>query len=320
MAPIRSRICSLTLACLIAGVAFPAPRALATERGERVVHRETSAFQTLVVTDSPTRRCLRFGDAPDALNQSCRLHRAPLHLAFDYTRAMTAALLLWQPAPQRVLLIGVGGGSIPTALAAVRPAMTIDAVDIDPAVLAVAQRHFGLAPGPRLRLHAADGRAFIAAARARAERFDAVLLDAFDEEGIPPALFDEPFLRDVAAVLAPGGVFLANTFAASDGYPRESARAEAVFGRFLNVRLRAEGLGGNRLLVATREAAALPSPEQLMARWPAQRAAFARIGIEDGFRGRMRFAGRDWVAPAAPSDDQPDQRRSEAGGQQPRQH
>lgn len=306
---------------MLAGAVCLATPAIAAERGERLVHREVSAFQTLVVTDSATRRCLRFGDAPDALNQSCRLHRAPLHLAFDYTRAMTAALLLWQPAPQRVLLIGVGGGSIPTALAAVRPAMQIDAVDIDPAVLAVAQRHFGLAAGPRLRLHAADGRAFVAAARARGDRFDAVLLDAFDEEGIPPALFDDAFLRDVAALLAPGGVFLANTFAASAGYVQESARAEAVFGRFLNLRLRTTGArGGNRLLIAAADPARLPMPQQLLAAWPQQRATLARIGIDDAFRARLRFAGRDWVAAPARSDDQPDQRRGQAGGQQPGQH
>ncbi|HEX4882599.1 MAG TPA: spermidine synthase, partial [Casimicrobiaceae bacterium] len=131
--------------------------------GERIVHSERSAYQTMVVTDSDERRCLRFGDAGQSrLTQSCRLHAHPEHLAFHYTRAMTAVLLLWQPAPQRVLLIGVGGGSIPTALAAVRPAMDIDAVDIDPAVLRVATRFFGLRPGPRLRLHVVDGAAFVA--------------------------------------------------------------------------------------------------------------------------------------------------------------
>lgn len=292
----------------------------AADRGERVIHRETSPFHTLVVTDSATRRCLRFGDAPDALNQSCRLHRAPLHLAFDYTRAMTAALLLWQPAPQRVLLIGVGGGSIASALAAVRPQMTIDAVDIDPAVLQIAQTHFGLAPGPRLRLHAADGRASVAAARTRGERFDAVLLDAFDDEGIPPALFDDSFLRDVAAVLTADGVFLANTFAGSAGQAREIALTHAVFGRLLDLRVQQRGqAAGNRLLVAAADPARLPTPQALLSAWPQQRNALARIGIDERFRSRLRFAdARGQPLPA--SDHQSDQRRGQAGGQQPGQH
>ena len=175
--------------------------------GERLVHSERSSWQTIIVSDSATRRCLRFDDGTAALNQSCQLLAEPQHLAFDYTRAMVAVLLLWEPPPHKVLLIGVGGGSIATALTVARPGIDIDAVDIDPAVLEVAQRYFGLVAGPQLRLHAADGRDFVAAARTKGVKYDAVLLDAFDAGGIPPALFSEEFLRDARALLAPGGVF-----------------------------------------------------------------------------------------------------------------
>jgi spermidine synthase len=254
--------------------------------GERIVHRERSAYQTIVVADSATRRCLRFGESADALNQSCLLLAQPGHLAFDYTRAMATVLLLWQPAPQRLLLIGVGGGSLPLALAAARPDLQVDAVDIDPAVLRVAQRYFGLRAGPRLRLHAADGRDYVAAARAAGRRFDAVLLDAFDADGIPPALFSEAFLRDVRAVLADGGVLLANTFAASASSAREADAAATVFGAYLDVRA---GDGGNRLIVAAADAKRLPSPQQLLARLPAQRAALASLGVDERWVRQLRF-------------------------------
>ena len=93
---------------------------------------------------------------------------------------MTALLLLWQPPPQRVLLIGVGGGSIPRAVMQARPKIEIDAVDIDAAVVRVAQRYFGLTAQPQLHLHVADGREFVATARSRGLQYGAVLLDAFD--------------------------------------------------------------------------------------------------------------------------------------------
>jgi spermidine synthase len=187
-------------------------------------------------------------------------------------------------------------------------------------VLEIAQTHFGLAPGPQLRLHAADGRAFVAAARARGERFDAVLVDAFDDEGIPPALFDEGFLRDVAAVLAPDGVFLANTFVASASQGRETALTATVFGRLLDLRVHQAGRsGGNRLLVAAADPARLPTPQALLSAWPQQRNALARIGIDERFRSRLRFADAQGQ-PLRASDHQPDQRRGQAGGQQPGQH
>jgi spermidine synthase len=262
--------------------------------GERVVHAERSAHQTIVVTDSATRRCLRFGDPTDTrLTQSCQLIGQPDHLAFEYTRAMVAVLLLWQPAPERVLLIGVGGGSMPRAIAHVRPGITVDAVDIDDAVLRVAERYFGLKAGPRLRLHHADGRAFVAQALARGETYDAILLDAFDAEGIPPGLFDEAFLRDVRALLAPAGVLLANTVASTANHAAELAAAEKVFGRFHTIRGVASS---NRLLVATVTPAQLPEAAHLLEAVPAQRAALERLGIEEAWVRELQFV----AAPAWP--------------------
>jgi spermidine synthase len=270
-------------------------RALATlpvaARAETTVHVERSAFQTIVVVDDERRRCLRFGDQPTALNQSCQSFAAPDRLEFGYARAMVAVTLLWRPEPRRILVIGVGGGSIPSALARLLPAARIDAVDIDPAVIEVAQRLFGFAPDKRLRTHAQDGRDFVREALSQGRRYDAVLLDAFDAEGIPPALFDRNFLSAVRTLLAPGGVLLANTFAGSPRYAIESATAEAVFGRFLNIKLGSD-TDGNRLLVAGR--AVLPTPARLMHVPQRRRADFERIGADSAWLRSWRFTGRDW--------------------------
>ena len=272
-------------------VSFALTACIRLPAGERLVHSEHSSWQTIIVSDSATRRCLRFDDGTAALNQSCQLLAEPQHLAFDYTRAMAAVLLLWQPPPQRVLLIGVGGGSIATALTVARPGVDIDAIEIDPAVLEVAQRYFGLVAGPRLRLHAADGRDFVAAARARGVSYDSVLLDAFDANGIPPALFSEEFLRDARAVLAPGGVFLANTIAGSASYVQETRNVNRVFARIYTIRLSANSR--NRLIVAASEPKHLPPPTALTAGLREQAPALARIGIDPAWVGQLVFAGSD---------------------------
>jgi spermidine synthase len=262
-------------------------------RAETVVHVERSALQTIVIVDGDGSRCLRFAEASTALNQSCFVLDDPARLAFSYTRAMVAVALQWQPAPRRVLVIGVGGGSIPMALAKWLPEARIEAVDIDPAVISVAERYFGLRPDDvRLRTIAADGRDYVRQARRAGRRYDAVLLDAFDNEGIPPALFDRSFLADVRGLLSAEGVFLANTFAGSPSYASESATAEAVFGAFLNIKLGGVA-DGNRLLVASR--GRLPAPETLLTVPPARRAAFDAIGATEAWLRSWRFAGRDWV-------------------------
>lgn len=292
----RARRLTAALSCAIAralrlAVLLAMPALPVDARAETIVHLERSAFQTIVVVDDARRRCLRFGDSGPALNQSCQSFSAPDRLEFDYARAMVVVTLLWRPEPRRILVIGVGGGSIPTALARLLPAAHIDAVDIDPAVIEAARRYFGFAPDARLKAFARDGREFVREALARGQRYDAVLLDAFDAEGIPPALFDHAFLSDVRRLLAAKGVFLANTFAGGPRYAIESAAAQAVFGRFLNVKLGGDA-DGNRLLIASR--AALPAPASLVRVPTRRRADFARIGVEDGWLRSWRFAGRDW--------------------------
>jgi spermidine synthase len=285
--PRRVRAAAALLGLLAAAPCLPA---------ETVVHVERSALQTIVVVDGDGRRCMRFAEAPTALNQSCYALDDPARLAFSYARAMVAVALQWQPPLRRVLVIGVGGGSIPMALVQWLPQARIEAVDIDPAVISVAERYFGLRSDARLRTIAADGREYVRQARRAGRRYDAVLLDAFDNDGIPPALFDRSFLADVRGLLSAEGVFLANTFAGSASYAAESSSAEAVFGTFLNIKLGGVA-DGNRLLVASR--GPLPAPATLLAVPPARQAAFDGIGATDACLRSWRFAGRDWV-PAGP--------------------
>lgn len=245
---------------------------------EQVRFREVSAFQTVVVVDDAELRCMRFGEGPGALNQSCRRHDRPDQLAFEYTRAMTAVLLAWQPAPKRVLLIGVGGGSVPMALRRLRPDMHIDAVDIDPVVLKAAQRWFGLRADAAMHLHAADGLVFVERARSSGLRYDAVLLDAFDAEGIPASLFSDAFLRSLRALLTADGVFVANTFATAPSAERETMAALAVFDRLYDLRT-GDG-AGNRLLLAAGRPEHLPARQRLWQALPLRREALSRVGIE----------------------------------------
>ena len=280
------------MAALLAGIVLAVGGAMAW--AETRVHVERSALQTIVVVDTDARRCLRFGETEGALNQTCVSFAAPARLEFGYARAMVAVAMLWQPEPQRILVIGIGGGSIPMALADLLPAARIDAVDIDAAVIDVARRYFGFKPDERLRAYAEDGRAFVRRARQAGRRYDAILLDAFDDSGIPPGLFDRTFLADAKGLLAPGGVFMANTFAGSPRYAIESTTAQAVFGTFLNIKLGGDS-DGNRLLVAS--AGELPAPSRLVPAPERRRAAFDRIGATDAWLRTWRFAGRDWLPP-----------------------
>ena len=156
-------------------------------------------------------------------------------LVFDYTRMMMAALYL-NPSPRRVLMIGLGGGTLPSTLQQMLPAATIDVVEIDPAVVRIARKYFGFVQGPHTVVFEEDGRVFVKRMQKQRMQYDLVLLDAFDHEYIPEHLLTREFLLEVKGILSARGVLAANTFSSSRLYHHESATYFNAFGDFYGMK------------------------------------------------------------------------------------
>ena len=225
-------------------------------RDIEVVHRERSLYQTILITRGERAGwrgdvlCMQFTMRDRERHQSCVDPARPKRMVFTYTRMAMAALLL-NPQPDSILVAGLGGGTLPDALADLLPEARIDVVEVDPAVVRAAQRHFGFRESERMRVHVADARVFAKRALARGARYDLLILDAYGGDYIPEHLMTAEFLAECRALLAPGGVLAANTFASSRLYDHESETYRAVFGAFFNFR-RADS--GNRIVLAQRGA------------------------------------------------------------------
>ncbi|CAM4304924.1 spermidine synthase [Bordetella muralis] len=220
--------------------------ALSIQAEPRLLHSEPSPFGQVLVFEDNGERCLNFNSMTDLGRQTCMDLQEPDELVFSYTRMMISALFV-NPAPRRILIVGLGGATLQKALAALLPDATIDTVEIDPAVARVAEDYFDYRPGPRQRLFVEDGRAYIENARRTGQQYDMVMLDAFDVDYVPEHLMTVEFLEHVKAILAKDGIVVANTFTNSDLYERESATYAHVFGPFFNLRQ------GNRVIVAARD-------------------------------------------------------------------
>jgi len=256
----------------------------------RLVHTEPSELAPVLVIDEYGQRCMNFEKIKDRGRQTCFDVSDPDVMVFDYTRMMTSALFV-KPDPRNVLMVGLGGGTIPIALAKILPDAVVDTVEIDPAVLRVAEAYFGFKQGPRQRVFVGDGRAFIEKAQREGRTYDMVMLDAFDVDYIPAHLLTREFLQHLRAILAPDGVVVANTFTNSTMYERESATYAAVFGEFFNLR------AGNRVIIASR--GPLPDDGVLKKNAAALALALKPFGI-DVERELQRFSRhRDWSADAA---------------------
>jgi SAM-dependent methyltransferase len=86
----------------------------------------------------------------------------------------------------------------------------VEAVDINPVSLEVAQRYFRYDPA-RVRTHITDARTFVRGCPTA--HYDVIVVDLFHGDGTPEYLVTREFFRDLRRCLAPGGVAVFNTFA-----------------------------------------------------------------------------------------------------------
>ncbi len=190
-----------------------------------VIYRGLRDSGVLVAEDSERRNLYMDGD----ILQSCMLQGDPTGLYLDYSQAMMCALL-FQPAPQKVLLVGLGGGSLVKFLLEFCPAARLDVAEINTEVVRVAREFFLLPEDERLRIINAPGEEVVAERLAADSRYDLILVDAFDNHGPARALLEEDFLLNCRALLANEGIFAMNLWNRPvDNFPAQFDRLATLF-------------------------------------------------------------------------------------------
>ena len=174
-----------------------------TDRGTLVFCQRDSEG-LIEVLDNDGVRTLYFGTRAA---QSSMLLYAPSVLALEYTRCMLAALL-FQPRPQNILLVGLGGGSLVRFLLDHFPQANIVCVESRPSILELARRYFFLPDRPQLQVHIGDGAAFLR--DCATGRFDLLLVDAFDSEGVHESVCSSSFYADCRRALTGSGALSTN--------------------------------------------------------------------------------------------------------------
>ncbi len=149
----------------------------------------------------------------------------PDAMTLAYAPLMTAALL-YPPAPKRILMIGLGAGTLSTYLGRAMPDAGIDAVEIDPGVIAAGKEYFGLRETEKVRFMESDGRVFL---NRHKGLYDLILVDAFRETGIPFHLITREFFNLAKQRLTPGGAVAININGGTKLYLSALVTLHAVF-------------------------------------------------------------------------------------------
>jgi spermidine synthase len=173
------------------------------------MYEHTSPFHRLQVTDNNGVRLLKF----ERNQQSSMRLDDPFESDIEYIDYFHLALAV-HPSATRTLVIGLGGGSVVKRMWRDYPQMHLDAVEIDPDVAEVAHELFEVPHDERIRVLVGDGREVL---RASDEVYDLIVVDAFDDDRIPPHLLTEEFLRELRDHLSEGGVVAYNVIGSIHG-------------------------------------------------------------------------------------------------------
>ncbi|MDR1710387.1 MAG: fused MFS/spermidine synthase [Propionibacteriaceae bacterium] len=135
----------------------------------------------------------------------------PLMLEFEYVQRIAEALeacVIPRGGPVRVVHVGGGGLSLPRYIAARRPGTAQVVLEPDADLVEQVRARIPLPPRSGIRIRIVDGLAGIA--EMPDDYADCIILDAFAGASVPPELVTQTYFADLARVLRPEGLFVAN--------------------------------------------------------------------------------------------------------------
>lgn len=205
-----------------------APACGGTSGGSRagLIERRESQYNTIyVVRQADGTISMVFGVNERLFTESVYDPRRPRTLPVTYTRYMTVGLA-YAPQARSILEIGLGGGRTAYYLHQHMPGALITCVELDPEVIALAQRHFGIRQDSRFRIVQRDGRIYLNQNQGRS---DIILVDAYRGTFVPFHLLTREFFMVAKRRLNPGGAIVQNIEPSTMLFPAAYWTIRSVF-------------------------------------------------------------------------------------------
>lgn len=134
-----------------------------------------------------------------------------------------------------VLLLGVAGGSvIKTLVEEIKFKGKITGVEIDPAMIEVANTYFKLNEIPNLNIVIDDAFEFVLKTK---ETYDLIIIDVFQDTTMPNFLFEDFFINRVNFLLRKDGFILFNTMVINDGNRERNLKYKSKFNGNFSLRM-----------------------------------------------------------------------------------
>lgn len=145
----------------------------------------------------------------------------PYALDLEYTRTMMG-FLLFNPRPDSIAMIGLGGGSLAKFCHRYLPDTRIQVVEINPHVIALRDEFHVPPDSERFTVVRGDGAHFV---RHHPNRADVLLVDGYDRHGQPARLSSQRFYDQCFDMLQPGGIMVVNLYY---GHPQRDCYVDRI--------------------------------------------------------------------------------------------
>lgn len=193
--------------------------------GKHLIESRESQYNSIFITRNPPYIAMSFGHNKRLYTESLVNRNDQLELPVIYTRFMTLPFA-YRSGIETILEIGLGGGSTVWYLHKTFPGIVIQAVEIDPVVVELAEKYFFLKQNARLDVAVRDGRLFMARAK---KKYDVILIDAYRGPFVPFHLLTREFFQLVKKTLTEGGVVAQNVEPTTMLYDAALATLASVF-------------------------------------------------------------------------------------------
>lgn len=179
--------------------------------------------KTVYVSEKFGVRSLHIGS--DTVQSAMRIAR-PNDLELSYTRSMMACLL-FNDSPGRVLMVGLGGGSVAKYVYHQLPRAAVKVLELDPQVVAIARQCFQVPPDDgRFEVITGDGAEYMGRSDVHA---DLIMVDGYNAEALVEELATQAFYGHCRERLEAGGMLVVNLWGGDRQFNEVLKRIEQAF-------------------------------------------------------------------------------------------
>jgi spermidine synthase len=222
----------LSLAAIIIAIIIASAVFFGQKNDLKILSHTENEFGPVWVFEQENMRCMSFLEPPSGILQSCMLLDNPKASVFHYAQIFLGSLFI-QEQPRRILMVGLGGATVPKSLNILVPHAQIDIVEINPAIPEIVTKYFDFHESDRNHIIIEDGFEF--AKNSPSNVYDIIFLDAFSPDYIPPSLLTDEFMQNIKRVLTKDGVIMMNTFATSEFKEQETKLFKKNFGEYYSL-------------------------------------------------------------------------------------